>query len=74
MLNSLMYRLSYYRFDEKYTSAGRKPGYDLVRKYEIGLKGFKLKHFEEAYTTENWIVRIYKVKDRENRGAITMES
>ncbi len=37
MLNSLMYRLSYYRFDEKYTSAGRKPGYDLVRKYEIGV-------------------------------------
>ena len=38
MLNSLMYRLSYYRFDEKYTSAGRKPGYDLVRKYEIGVE------------------------------------
>lgn len=27
---------------------------------------FKLKYFEEAYTTENWIVRIYRVKDRGN--------
>jgi hypothetical protein len=23
-----------------------------------------LKYFEEAYTTENWIVRIYRVKDK----------
>jgi len=30
----------------------------------MGLKGFKLKHFEEAYTSENWIVRIYRVKDK----------
>ncbi len=27
---------------------------------------FKLKYFEEAYTTENWIVRIYRVKEKGN--------
>jgi hypothetical protein len=27
---------------------------------------FGLKYFEEAYTTENWIVRIYRVKKRDN--------
>ena len=31
---------------------------------------FKLKYFEEAYTTENWMIRIYRVKDRGNRDDI----
>ena len=29
---------------------------------------FELEVLEEAYTTEHWLVRIYKVKDLENRG------
>lgn len=29
---------------------------------------FELDVLEEAYTTEHWIVRIYKVKDLLNRG------
>ncbi|KOX77010.1 Dolichyl-diphosphooligosaccharide--protein glycosyltransferase subunit STT3B [Melipona quadrifasciata] len=37
LLNSLMYKLSYYRFGE-------------------------LTYLEEAYTTEHWLVRIYRVK------------
>jgi len=32
-----------------------------VRNAEIGLKGFKLTRFREAYTSERWIVRIYEV-------------
>lgn len=28
---------------------------------------FGLKYFEEAFTTENWILRIYRVKKRSNR-------
>lgn len=28
---------------------------------------FNLKYFEEAFTTENWIVRIFRVKERGNR-------
>lgn len=48
---------------------GKPPGYDRVRNAEIGNKDFDLEVLEEAYTTEHWIVRIYKVKDLPNRGA-----
>ena len=47
---------------------GKPPGYDRVRNAEIGNKDFELDVLEEAYTTEHWIVRIYKVKDLDNRG------
>ena len=47
---------------------GKPSGYDRVRNAEIGNKDFELDVLEEAYTTEHWIVRIYKVKDLENRG------
>lgn len=68
LLNSLMYKLSYYRFGQVYTSNDQPQGYDRVRKAEIGNKNFELSKFEEAYTTEHWLVRIYKVKDLDNRG------
>lgn len=42
-------------------------GYDRVRNYEIGEKNVQLKHLEEAFTSEHWIVRIYKVLKPENR-------
>lgn len=29
-----------------------------------------MEHFEEAFTTKNWIMRIYKVKKRSNRERI----
>lgn len=35
---------------------------------EIGNKNFELDTLEEAYTTEHWLVRIYKVKKLQNRG------
>lgn len=47
---------------------GKPPGYDRVRNAEIGNKDFELDVLEEAYTTEHWLVRIYKVKDLPNRG------
>nr|XP_010915814.1 dolichyl-diphosphooligosaccharide--protein glycosyltransferase subunit STT3A [Elaeis guineensis] len=62
MLNCLMYKLSYYRFVE--TEA---EGFDKVRRTEIGNKKFELTHFEEAFTTEHWMVRIYKLKLPKNR-------
>ncbi|KAG1653300.1 Dolichyl-diphosphooligosaccharide--protein glycosyltransferase subunit STT3A [Nymphon striatum] len=68
MLNSLMYKMCYYRFGSVYTEAGKPPGYDRVRNAEIGNKDFQLDVLEEAYTSEHWIVRIYKVKDLPNRG------
>ncbi|PWA70769.1 staurosporin and temperature sensitive 3-like A [Artemisia annua] len=63
MLNSLMYKLSYFRFVE--TDGGK--GYDRVRRTEIGKKHFKLTHFEEVFTTHHWMVRIYKLKPQKNR-------
>ncbi|PWA99374.1 oligosaccharyl transferase, STT3 subunit [Artemisia annua] len=63
MLNSLMYKLSYFRFWE--TDGGK--GYDRVRRTEIGRKHFKLTHFEEVFTTHHWMVRIYKLKPQKNR-------
>ncbi|KAL0357642.1 UNVERIFIED_CONTAM: Dolichyl-diphosphooligosaccharide--protein glycosyltransferase subunit STT3B [Sesamum calycinum] len=62
MLNCLMYKLSYYRFGELTTEYGKPPGYDRARGVEIGNKDIKLEHLEEAFTTSNWIIRIYKVK------------
>ena len=41
--------------------------FDRTRHVEIGNKNFDLQHVEEAYTTEHWIVRIYKVKKLSNR-------
>ncbi|KAG0566988.1 hypothetical protein KC19_7G102200 [Ceratodon purpureus] len=64
MLNSLMYKLSYYRFAE--ASMDGK-GFDRVRRTEIGRKHFKLTHFEEVFTTHHWMVRIYKLKEQKNR-------
>lgn len=67
MLNSLMYKLCYYRFGEMMTEYGQPTGFDRVRRVEIGRKDFELEYLEEAYTTEHYIVRIYKVKPQENR-------
>jgi len=68
MLNSLMYKLCYYRFGVVYTEQGKPSGYDRVRNVEIGNKNFDLKYLEEVYTSQHWLVRVYKVKDPENRG------
>ncbi|KAA3481424.1 dolichyl-diphosphooligosaccharide--protein glycosyltransferase subunit STT3A [Gossypium australe] len=67
MLNCLMYKLCYYRFGEMMTEYGKPPGYDRARGVEIGNKDVKLEHLEEAFTTSNWIVRIYRVKPPNNR-------
>jgi hypothetical protein len=36
----------------------------------IGKKDVELEHLEEAYTTENWLVRIYRVLPPSNRPSI----
>jgi len=67
LLNCLMYKLCYYRFGQVVTEYGRASGYDRVRNVEIGNKDFELEYLEEAFTSEHWLVRIYKVKPEENR-------
>lgn len=66
MKNSLMYKMSYYRFTELF---GGRDGADRVRNQQIPAKDTpELNIIEEAFTSENWIVRIYKVKDLDNIG------
>jgi hypothetical protein len=43
------------------------PGFDRVRNVEIARKDVQLEHMEEAFTSEHWIVRIYKLKEPGNR-------
>lgn len=62
LLNCLMYKLCYYRFGDLKLDYRAPSGYDRTRNTEIGNKDIKLEHLEEAYTTEHWLVRIYKVK------------
>lgn len=67
MKDSLLYRLSYYRFGSMMTEQGHAYGFDRVRGVEIGDKHFSLDYFEEAHTTTNWLMRIYKLKPMDNR-------
>jgi len=62
MTNSLMYKMCYYRFGELMTVYGRPSGFDRVRHCEIGDKNVKLTYIDEAFTSEHWMVRIYRVK------------
>jgi len=67
LLNCLMYKLCYYRFGQIVTEYGTPSGFDRVRHVEIGNKDFELEYLEEAFTSEHWLVRIYKVKPEDNR-------
>ncbi|GAB4823675.1 hypothetical protein N2152v2_010721 [Parachlorella kessleri] len=67
LLDSTMYRLSYYRFADVGPMLGGPRGFDRVRQTVIGLTDFKLRYFEEVFTSEHWMIRIYKVKDVPNR-------
>jgi len=63
---SLMYRLSYYRFADAGPYMGAPRGFDRVRQTTIGLTDFKLHYFDEVFTSEHWMVRIYKRKKAPN--------
>ncbi|CAH0049699.1 unnamed protein product [Clonostachys solani] len=65
MKNSLMYKMSYYNYHSLFP-AGQTV--DRVRGSRLPDQGPVLNTIEEAYTTENWIIRIYKVKDLDNVG------
>ena len=41
---------------------------DRVRGVRLPAEGPQLSTMEEAFTSENWIIRIYKVKDLDNLG------
>lgn len=67
MKNSLMYRLAYHRFNEVRMSYQHPAGFDTVRNMAIDPTPIKLKYFTEVYTTQRWILRVYKVNKDPNR-------
>ncbi|CDM30881.1 CAZyme family GT66 [Penicillium roqueforti] len=65
MKNSLMYKMSYHNFQSLFP-AGQ--AMDRVRNTKLPKESPQLNTLEEAFTSENWIVRLYKVKDLDNLG------
>ncbi|KAI1790268.1 oligosaccharyl transferase STT3 subunit [Ganoderma leucocontextum] len=65
MKNSLMYKMSYYRFAELF---GGNQAVDRVRGQQVPKAGPTLDYLDEAFTSENWIVRIYQVKKEDLLG------
>jgi len=57
--------MSYYNFNSLFP-AGQAT--DRVRGSRLPAQGPELSTVEEAFTSENWIIRIYKVKDLDNLG------
>lgn len=66
-LNSVLYKLSYYRYGSMHIDNGKPDGWDRVRKAEIGNKDFELETMDEVYTSSHWLVRIYKVRKPEEQ-------
>lgn len=57
--------MSYYNFDKLFPAGQAQ---DRVRGSRLPAQGPELTTLEEAFTSENWIIRIYKVKDLDNVG------
>ncbi|KAF8997836.1 oligosaccharyl transferase STT3 subunit [Cyathus striatus] len=65
MKNSLMYKMSYYRYAELF---GGNQAMDRVRQQQVPKVGPTLDYLDEAFTSENWIVRIFQVKKEDLLG------
>ncbi|KAL0590353.1 hypothetical protein ABG067_001599 [Albugo candida] len=64
--SSLLYKLCYFDFDKVMTKHQQPPGFDLARNTEVGVRNIRLNYLDEAFTSEHWIVRIFKVKKEPN--------
>lgn len=57
--------MSYYNYNSLFPPGQAQ---DRVRGSKVPKDGPQLNTLEEAFTSENWIIRIYKVKDLDNLG------
>lgn len=57
--------MSYYNYNNLFPQG---QAMDRVRNVRLPAQGPELTTVEEAFTSENWIIRIYKVKDLDNLG------
>ncbi len=67
--------MSYYNYNSLFPAGQAQ---DRVRSSRLPAEGPQLTTIEEAFTSENWIIRIYKVKPldnvgREHAGAVAFE-
>eukprot|EP00158_Paraphelidium_tribonemae_P006055 Partr_v1_DN27646_c0_g1_i1_m65213 putative STT3, subunit of the oligosaccharyltransferase complex, homolog len=60
MKDSIMYKMSYYRYGDIFGPGA--VGQDRVRQANVKTAGIELHTLEEAYSSEHYIVRLYKVK------------
>ena len=62
MTNSMMFKMCYYQFKRFQIHPTVPKGMDIARYTQIK-KGLDIKftHFEEAFSSKNWIIRIYRV-------------
>ena len=61
MRKSLLYAMCYEGFGQLPLGPRGELGFDRARRAIVSDTGFNLKYVKEAYTTSNWIVRIFKV-------------
>ena len=64
-LTCYRYKMSYYNYNALFPAGQAQ---DRVRGSKLPAEGPQLSTLEEAFTSENWIIRIYKVKDLDNVG------
>lgn len=57
--------MSYYNYNSLFPAGQAQ---DRVRGSRMPTEGPQLSTLDEAFTSENWIIRIYKVKDLDNVG------
>ena len=67
MTESVLYKLSYFEFNQVQSPVGTEGnesvyGWDLNRRVRISERDIDLRHFEHVFTSDAWIVRIYRVK------------
>lgn len=63
--------MSYYNFNTLFPAGQAQ---DRVRGSKLPATGPELNVLEEAFTSENWIIRIYKVKQPDNLGRTLHEA
>ncbi|KAF9048148.1 Oligosaccharyl transferase STT3 subunit-domain-containing protein [Rhodocollybia butyracea] len=73
MKNSLMSKMSYYRYPFGFFGVWRAFTVDRVRNQNIPKIGPTLDYVEEAFTSENWIVQIFKGKKRKRSKPVSIQ-
>ncbi|KAI9998391.1 hypothetical protein PInf_002778 [Phytophthora infestans] len=70
MTQSVLYKLSYFEFNQVQSPSAKEGeedpvfGWDMSRRFRIPQRDINLQHFEHVFTSDAWMVRIYRVKKR----------